>query len=238
MLASMNTREPTAMRRPGPAGECRRPVRSFVLRAGRLTAAQQRALETLWPRYGIDYAPRPLELDAVFGRHAPRVLEIGFGNGDALLAMAEAMPGHDFLGIEVHAPGIGHCLLGLERRGLTNVRLIRHDALEVLAQQIPDGALARVNLFFPDPWPKKRHHKRRLVQPAFVALMADKLEPGGLFHVATDWPDYARQIEEVLAACAALRPAPRLLPARPGTRFEARGQQRGHPIWEGCYRRV
>jgi len=220
-----------------PSSRPQRPVRSFVLRAGRLTAAQRRALETLWPRYGIDYAPHPLDLDEVYGRRAPRVVEIGFGNGDALLALAAAMPDHDFLGIEVHEPGVGHCLLGLARHRLSNVRLIRHDAIEVLAQQIPNHSLARVNLFFPDPWPKKRHHKRRIVQPAFVALLTDKLEPGGLFHVATDWPSYAEQIETLLATSTVLIAVPGLRPARPGTRFEARGQRLGHPIWEHCYRR-
>lgn len=233
----MKSRE-TTTRQPPAASAKVRPVRSFVLRAGRLTAAQQRALETLWPDYGIDYAPRLLDLDEVFGRHAPRVVEIGFGNGEVLLALAEAMPDHDFLGIEVHEPGVGHCLLGLARRGLTNVRLIRHDAIEVLAQQIPDGSLARVNLFFPDPWPKKRHHKRRIVQPDFVALLAAKLEHGGLFHVATDWPNYAEHIEAVLASATMLVAVPGLPPARPGTRFEARGQRLGHPIWERCYRRA
>ena len=152
-----------------------------------MTAAQKRALETLWPGFGIPGAPEMLDLDEVFGRVAPRTLEIGFGNGELLASMAAENPDADFIGVEVHEPGIGHCLLALQQQALSNVRLIAHDGVEVLQQRIPDGALSRLNLFFPDPWPKKRHHKRRIVQPPFVSLVARKLEPGGLFHVATDW---------------------------------------------------
>ena len=178
-----------------------RRIRSFVRRAGRLTPAQRRALDELWPRYGVDYSPALLNLDALFQRRAPRTLEIGFGNGELLATLAAERPATDFLGIEVHEPGVGHCLLELERRGVDNVRLLRHDAIEVLRHQVPDAALSQVNLFFPDPWPKKRHHKRRIVQPSFLALLGDKLEAGGLFHVATDWMNYAEHIEATVNAC-------------------------------------
>ncbi len=214
----------------------RRTVRSFVRRAGRLTPAQARALADHWPRFGVDFAPVPVDFAALFGREAPRVLEIGFGNGDALAAMAAAAPGTDFLGVEVHPPGVGHCLLRLAALGLANVRVSRHDALEVLGQQVPPASLAGVNLFFPDPWPKKRHHKRRIVQPAFVALVADRLRPGGVFHVATDWPDYAEHIAAVVAASGRFD-AGGPGPARPRTRFEARGERLGLPVWEAHYRR-
>lgn len=220
----------------GPAP--RRTVRSFVRRAGRLTPAQERALAEHWPRYGVEFAPVPLDFTALFGRTAPRVLEIGFGNGDALAAMAEAARDTDFLGVEVHPPGVGHCLRQLAARGLANVRVVSHDAIEVLGQQVPAGSLAGVNLFFPDPWPKKRHHKRRIVQPAFVALVADRLQPGGVFHVATDWPDYAAHIAEVVTASGRFEPAADGAgPARPRTRFQARGERLGLPVWEAHYRR-
>lgn len=225
--------EPTS-----PAGPPRRPVRSFVRRAGRLTHAQARALGTLWPRYGIPYTPAPLDFQQLFGRRAPVTLEIGFGNGDALLSQAAGLPERDFIGVEVHEPGVGHCLLGLEAGGLHNVRLICHDALDVLRHQIPPGSLDRVNLWFPDPWPKKRHHKRRIVQPDFVAEVAAALAPGGHLHVATDWPDYAAHIDLTLSASPAFG-AP--LPAagdRPRTRFEARGERLGHPVQDRVYRRL
>jgi tRNA (guanine-N7-)-methyltransferase len=213
-----------------------RPIRSFVRRAGRLTVAQERALAELWPRYGLEFTPQPLDLDQVFGRHAPRIVEIGFGNGEALATMAAAAPDEDFIGIEVHEPGVGHCLLRIEALGLSNVRVIRHDAIEVLQQQLPPGSLAGVHLFFPDPWPKKRHHKRRIVQPDFVALVTDRLEAGGILHVATDWPEYAEHIAAIVAASGRFTLAD---PAsgRPRTRFQARGERLGHPIWEARYRR-
>jgi tRNA (guanine-N7-)-methyltransferase len=213
-----------------------RPIRSFVRRAGRLTVAQERALAELWPRYGLDYTPHPLDLDTIFGRRAPRIVEIGFGNGEALATMAAAAPDEDFIGIEVHEPGVGHCLLRIEALGLGNVRLVCHDAIEVLQHQLPPGSLAAVHLFFPDPWPKKRHHKRRIVQPDFVALVADRLEAGGILHVATDWPEYAEHMAAVVAASGRFGPAD---PAsgRPRTRFQARGERLGHPIWDARYRR-
>ncbi|NIR60351.1 MAG: tRNA (guanosine(46)-N7)-methyltransferase TrmB [Gammaproteobacteria bacterium] len=221
----------------------RRRVRSFVRREGRLTSAQRRALEELWPRYGIDVGPGGLDLDAAFGRRAPRVLEIGFGGGEALAAAAERHPENDYLGVEVYRPGIGRLLLELEARGIDNVRVCLADAVELLGAAVPPASLDAIHVFFPDPWPKKRHHKRRLIQPGFAALLARALRPGGTLRLATDWPDYARHMLEVLEATDALenlegpgRCAPR--PAeRPVTRFEARGEARGHPVWDLAYRR-
>ena len=215
-----------------------KPVRSFVRRAGRLTAAQGRALERLWPEYGIEFADAELDFAGIFGRRAPLVLEIGFGNGELLATTAAAQPDADFIGIEVHEPGVGHCLLELEKRALTNVRLIRHDAIEVLSSQVPDAALNRVNLFFPDPWPKKRHHKRRIVQAEFVALLARKIVAGGLFHVATDWMNYAEHIEVTVDASPSFEAVGGGGIERPETKFELRGKRLGHDIWEQVYRRI
>lgn len=220
-----------------------RAIRSFVRRAGRITRAQQRALDELLPRWGLPFAAQPLDLDAVFGRHAPRVLEIGFGDGETLLALARARPAEDFLGVEVHPPGIGHCLLGIAAGGLTNLRLIAHDAVEVLQGQIPADSLDELLLYFPDPWPKKRHHKRRLVQPAFVALVASRLRPGGLLRLATDWEPYAEWMLEVLGAeprLANLAPGGRYLDqaGRATTRFESRGRRLGHRVFDLAYRRT
>ncbi len=215
----------------------RRTVRSFVLRAGRTTVAQRRALAELWPRHGIGYRAEPLDLDSAFGRHAPRVMEIGFGDGEVLAGMAQSDPGTDYLGVEVHEPGVGHCLLLIEKLGLGNVRLIRHDAVEVLREQIADAGLQRVNLFFPDPWPKKRHHKRRLVQPEFMRLVASKLAPGGLFHVATDWAPYGEHIDAVMSAEPAFESLPASDARRAGTKFERRGERLGHEIYERVWRR-
>jgi len=222
--------------------EHRRSVRSFVLRAGRMTVAQERAWRELWPRYGIE-DDGPLDLGTVFGREAPVTLEIGFGNGESLAALAEAHPAHDFLGIEVHRPGVGHLLLRAEAAGLDNVRIVCRDAVEVLERQVADAALAEVLLYFPDPWPKKRHHKRRIVQPAFVDLVARKLRPGGVFRLATDWQDYAEHMLAVVGACGTLRnvsasgghaPRPE---SRPLTRFELRGQRLGHEVWDLAFTR-
>jgi tRNA (guanine-N7-)-methyltransferase len=222
-----------------------RAVRSFVLRQGRFTPAQQRAFEALWPRFGLDYAPSkgPRDFDAVFGRSAPRVLEIGFGNGEALRFGAAHDPGRDFIGIEVHAPGVGRLLNGLEADGLGNVRVYHHDAVEVLSGEIADASLDEVRIYFPDPWHKKRHHKRRLVQPAFAALLVRKLAPGGRLHLATDWQDYAEQMWDVLDAEPGLRnragprghvPRPEW---RPRTHFEARGLKLGHGVRDLLYDR-
>lgn len=214
----------------------RRAVRSFVRRAGRLTASQQRALDTLWPEYGIEAGDLPLDVGTIFGRSAPVVLEIGFGNGDTLVELAAAVPGHDFVGIEVHEPGVGHCLIRIREAGIENLRLIVQDAVEVLEQRVLPASLSRINLYFPDPWPKKRHHKRRIVQPTFLELCARSLEPGGTLHIATDWAGYAEHIDETLAASAHFvvdkrrehdgdRPLD-----RPVTKFERRGLRHGHRI--------
>jgi tRNA (guanine-N7-)-methyltransferase len=214
-----------------------RRVRSFVRRAGRTTAGQQRALAQLWPKWGLEEPPDPLDLDQVFARSAPRTLEIGFGDGDVLVAMASAAPQHDFVGVEVHEPGVGHCLLGLEQAGVTNVRLIRHDAMEVLQHWLPADSLDRVNLFFPDPWPKKRHHKRRIVQPVFLGFVAKALKTGGLLHLATDWAPYAEHMEETLAASADFSRENRGPQDRPETKFQRRGERLGHEIRDLYYRR-
>jgi tRNA (guanine-N7-)-methyltransferase len=177
-----------------------RPIRSFVRRTGRLTPPQQRALKELWPAYGIDPGSAAIDLDAVFRRTAPRVLEIGFGNGETLVQQAADNPACDYLGIEVHEPGVGHCLLSAQSAAVANLKLIAHDAIEVLDAQVPLGSLQRINLYFPDPWPKKRHHKRRIIQPAFLKLCADRLAEGGALHVATDWANYAEHIDEVGAS--------------------------------------
>lgn len=211
-------------------------MRSFVRREGRMTPAQSDALATLWPRYGLDYSAAPLDLDALFGRRAPRTVEVGFGNGDALLALAAERPDEDFIGIEVHRPGAGSLLRRAAAAGLTNLRVSSHDAVEVLRDQLPPASLDAVHLFFPDPWPKKRHHKRRIVQPEFVALVADRLRDGGRFHLATDWEPYAEWMLEVLSGCAAFinmdsdgaySPRP---DTRPVTRFEQRGLRLGHSV--------
>jgi tRNA (guanine-N7-)-methyltransferase len=212
-----------------------RQVRSYVLRTGRMTTGQQRALEELWPRYGIDSSNEKLDLAAVFARRAQVVLEIGFGNGDSLVEMAAKSPAVNFLGVEVHEPGVGHCLMRIEALGLGNVRLVRQDAVEFIAQRLQDESLVRVNLFFPDPWHKKRHHKRRIVQPGFVDLVLQKLEAEGVFHIATDWPDYAEHIAATVGANSgfvALQdvPADRVI-----TKFDIRGQRLGHQNWERAW---
>lgn len=215
----------------------RRGIRSFVLRAGRITPAQKRALEELMPRYGIPFAGQPLDLDAAFGRRAPRILEIGFGNGDTLVELAARSPEIDFIGAEVHPPGVGHCLLAIDAARLTNVRVVMHDAVEVLKDGLAPASLDEVLLYFPDPWPKKRHHKRRIVQPEFAALIAAKLEPGGLFHVATDWAPYAEHIADVLAGRPAFEAHQPATPGRAETRFERRGRRLGHEVFEQVWRR-
>jgi tRNA (guanine-N7-)-methyltransferase len=221
-----------------------RQIRSYVLRGGRITRAQQRALDELLPRFGLPFTQVPLDLDNAFGRRAPRVLEIGFGDGAMLVELALKRPDTDFLGVEVHPPGIGHCLLAIEASGLANVRVIAHDAVEVLEKQLAAASLDEVLLYFPDPWPKKRHHKRRIVQPAFAALVADRLKPGGSFHLATDWEPYALQMLEVLNAEPRLGKgdASRFLAGigkRPlfPTRFERRGRRLGHEVFDLEYRR-
>jgi tRNA (guanine-N7-)-methyltransferase len=222
-----------------------RPIRSFVMRAGRMTVGQSRALEDLWPRYGVEYSPAPLSLDQTFGRTAPRTLEIGFGNGEHLAALAAAHPERDYFGIEVHRPGVGHLLMLIADRELANVRVSTHDAVEVLRDQIAPGSLAEVLVLFPDPWHKKRHHKRRLIQPPFVELVASRLKSGGVLRLATDWEEYALQMLEVLGGAKHLfsnlsttgdwMPRPE---ERAPTRFEKRGARLGHGVWDLAFERV
>ncbi len=218
-----------------------RSIRTYVLRQRRTTAAQARAQRELLPVYGIAYAPQALELDRVFGRAAPKVLEIGFGMGDTTATIAAAHPDIDYLGVEVHPPGVGSLLNRIRALALANVRVIQHDAVEVLTHMIAPASLAGVHIFFPDPWPKKRHHKRRLIQPQFAALLAARMAPGAYLHVATDWEDYAQQILDVLAAQRALRNtasgfAPRP-DTRPETKFERRGVALGHRVWDVVFRK-
>ena len=218
-----------------------RPIRSFVLRQGRVSNAQQRAHETLLPKFGIPYAPGLIDLDHVFGRHAPKILEIGFGMGETTAAIAAQHPENDYLGIEVHTPGVGSLLKTLEAEGLTNVRIVQHDAVEVLCHMIGHDTFDGVHVFFPDPWPKKRHHKRRLLQPAFVALLVERMKPGAYLHVATDWREYAEYVLAVLKnnpllENTAMDYAPR--PAyRPQTKFETRGLKLGHGVWDVIFKR-
>lgn len=220
----------------------RRPVRSYVLRAGRMGSGQTRALAELGPRFVLPFAAAPLDAEHVFGRLAPLIVEIGFGMGQATAAIAAARPGDDFLGIEVHEPGVGALLQRIDEQQLTNLRIVRHDAVAVLESMVAPGSLAGVHVYFPDPWPKKRHWKRRLIQPPFVALLASRLAPGGLLHCATDWQPYAEQMLEVLSAEPTLANtaagyAPR--PAwRPETKFERRGLALGHGVWDLLFRRA
>ncbi|MCH8551768.1 MAG: tRNA (guanosine(46)-N7)-methyltransferase TrmB [Natronospirillum sp.] len=221
-----------------------RRIRSFVMRTGRMTPGQQRALEEQWQHYGLEADGRPLDLPAVFGRQAPVTLEIGFGMGDSLLAMAQQAPERDFIGIEVHLPGVGRLINQAHDADIHNLRVMKDDAVTILEQQIADGALDRVQIYFPDPWHKKRHHKRRLVQPEFVSLLARKLVPGGWIHLATDWENYAEHMLEVLSAApdftntatsgGYLSGRPDF---RPETRFEQRGQRLGHGVWDLIFER-
>jgi tRNA (guanine-N7-)-methyltransferase len=224
--------------------QSQRRIRSFVRREGRFTAAQRKALEQYWPRYGLDPGARLLDLDRTFGRRAERYLEIGFGNGDTLASMASLNPDVDYLGIEVHRPGVGQVLNRLRDEGIGNVRLICADAVEVLRHNIPDQSLNGVFLFFPDPWPKKRHHKRRIVQPEFLQLVRRKLYPEGYIHMATDWEDYAHHMLAMLAEAPGFQNATSAggfaeRPVyRPVTRFERRGQRLGHGVWDLVFRRI
>jgi tRNA (guanine-N7-)-methyltransferase len=207
----------------------KREIKSYVLRQGRTTPSQQRALDDLFPKFGIEFSNAELDPKAVFGRTAPLVLEIGSGMGETTAEIAQQNPAVDFIAIEVHGPGIGSLLKKIEALELRNLRLIRHDAVAVLQTMVPDGLLAGIHLFFPDPWPKKRHHKRRLVQPPFAALAARRLAPGGYFHAATDWPEYAEQMDAVLSAEPLLEKAAGGK-TRPVTKFERRGIGLGHPV--------
>ena len=212
------------------------PIRSYVLRQGRYSAAQQRAFAELMPRFGLPYRGVPLDFPRTFGRESAVIAEVGFGMGETTANIASQNPGNDYLAIEVHSPGVGSLLRQIDAGGLANIRIVQHDAVEVMRDMVPAGSLAAINVFFPDPWPKKRHHKRRLLQPAFVALAASRLAPGGLLHVATDWQEYADQVLEVLRATPGLdntaegfadRPA-----WRPETKFERRGLKLGHAVWD------
>jgi tRNA (guanine-N7-)-methyltransferase len=219
----------------------RRAIRSFVLRQGRFSPAQERAYETLLPRFGIPFTTAPIDLAHTFGRSNAKILEIGFGMGETTAAIALAHADLDFIAVEVHTPGVGGLLKRLEEQSVANVRIVQHDAVEVVEYMIAPQSLSGVHIFFPDPWPKKRHHKRRLLQPAFVRTLADRLVPGGYVHVATDWEDYAEQIlatlrDEPLLENTTAGFAPR--PAhRPLTKFERRGLALGHGVWDIVFRR-
>jgi len=219
----------------------KRPIRSFVLRQGRVSNAQRRAFDAHLPRYGVRFDARAIDLDAVFGRRAPKILEVGSGMGETTASIALAHPENDYLAVEVHTPGVGSLLKRIADLGLGNLRVVQHDAVEVLQEMIAPGSLAGVHLFFPDPWPKKRHHKRRLVQPAFAALLASRLRPGGYVHAVTDWEHYAAQILEVFSAEPALENAAAGFAERPETRpitkFEQRGLALGHRVWDVVFRR-
>jgi tRNA (guanine-N7-)-methyltransferase len=222
--------------------EIHRPIRSFVLRQGRVSNAQTRFLEEGMPRWGIPYRAAPLDLDAVFGRHALRILEIGCGMGETTATIAAAHPQNDYLGVEVHTPGVGSLMKEIALRGLTNLRVAQHDAVEVVRDMLPEQSLAGIHIYFPDPWPKKRHHKRRLIQPPFVAMLAARLAPGGYIHCATDWEEYAQQMLAVLGGehlltntAAGFAPRPDY---RPLTKFEQRGQRLGHGVWDVIFRRA
>ena len=220
-----------------------RTIRSFVRREGRLTPGQERALEELWPQFGIEEGEDILNLSQLFGRDAPIVFEIGFGNGSSLAEMAENQPGTNFIGVEVHRPGVGQLLNLIDKKGLTNLRVACTDAVELLKHRIADNALDRVQLYFPDPWHKKRHHKRRIIQPAFVNLLTQKIKSGGYLHMATDWQHYAEQMLDDLSGsndfinCADIGgyiPRPDY---RPLTKFEQRGQRLGHGVWDLLFKR-
>jgi len=208
-----------------------RPIRSYVLRQGRTTPAQARALETLFPKYGIAFSSEKIS------SARPLVLEIGSGMGDTTAEIAAAHPEVDFVAVEVHGPGVGSLLKQIDAGELKNLRVIRHDAIEVLENMVADASLAAIHLFFPDPWPKKRHHKRRMVQPAFAALAARKLQAGGILHAATDWPEYAEQMSEVFSGEPLLEPAAAPFALRPVTKFESRGRRLGHPVRDLLFRR-
>ncbi|RUO62922.1 tRNA (guanine-N(7)-)-methyltransferase [Pseudidiomarina planktonica] len=226
------------------SGKYIRRIRSFVKREGRLTKGQAGALERQWPKLGLEHQAEAIDLKAVFGRSAPVVLEIGFGMGKSLVEMAKAAPDQDFIGIEVHRPGVGACLLEAEEQQVENLRVYEHDAVEVLADCIADESLSTIQIFFPDPWHKKRHHKRRIIQPEFVQQLRKKLKPGGILHLATDWENYAEYMLEVMQAAEGFRnlatdnayvPRP---DHRPLTKFEARGQRLGHGVWDLQFERI
>ena len=219
-----------------------RPIRSFVLRQGRVSPGQQRAVNTLLPRFGIPYVVQPLDLDQAFGRSAPKILEIGFGMGDSTAVIAQVHPENDYLALEVHTPGVGNLLKLIDSQRISNIRIMQHDAVEVLRDMIGDATLDGVHIFFPDPWHKARHNKRRLIQSPFITKLVQKLKHGGYIHVATDWQDYAEQVLAVLSAepslantAADYAPRPEY---RPLTKFEQRGIRLGHGVWDLVFQRA
>ena len=214
----------------------RRGIKSFVLRQGHMTAAQQRAIDENWPQFGLDFQAAAVDLNAAFGRDNPKILEIGFGMGTATAEIARRLPEKDFLAIDVHGPGVGNLLKLIAENQITNIRVMRHDAVEVVESMLGEGSLDGIHIFFPDPWHKKRHNKRRLIQAPFVAKLLPKLKSGGYIHLATDWQEYAEQMLEVLSGFAELQntaadyaPTPSY---RPETKFEARGKRLGHGVWD------
>jgi tRNA (guanine-N7-)-methyltransferase len=213
-----------------------------VLRQGRYSPAQQRAFTELMPRFGLAFRPEALDFAQVFGREAPVIAEVGFGMGETTARIAAANPDNDYLAVEVHSPGVGSLLKQIDAGGLANVRIVQHDAVEVMRHMVPAGSLAAIHVFFPDPWPKKRHHKRRLLQPAFVELAATRLAPGGVLHVATDWQEYAEQVLEVLRASPLLENSAEGFASRPAwrpeTKFERRGLKLGHGVWDLVFTRT
>lgn len=219
-----------------------RPIRSYVVRGGRLTPAQQKAMDRLWPRYGLSVDDGVIDPAAVFGRQAPLILEVGFGMGEALLEMAARHPEQDHIGVDVHPPGIGNILRGIEEKGLDNLRVYEHDAIEVLRRCVAERQLERVQVFFPDPWHKKKHHKRRIIQPDFVQLVRSRLKPGGTLHIATDWQNYAEHIMMVMDAAQGFENrfgegCYATAHDRPATKFERRGQRLGHGVWDMIFER-
>lgn len=237
----MNDSAPQQTSTPADKEKPHRGIRSFVLRTGRITEAQQEAIDTLWPRYVLPHDQGQLDIAHLFGRDAPLTVEIGFGMGDSLFQMAQAAPERNFIGIEVHTPGVGRLLNRVDAAGLVNLRVFAHDAIEVLDRCLADHSIDTLQLFFPDPWPKKRHHKRRIVQNAFARQVRRKLKNGGNFHMATDWQPYAEYMLEVMEAAEGYHnaagkgqyhPRPE---HRPPTKFEQRGERLGHGVWDLFY---
>ena len=219
----------------------KRSIRSFVLRQSHMTPAQQKAIDTLWPQFGLDFQAATVDLNTLFGRTAPKILEIGFGMGTATAEIAQRLPESDFLAIDVHGPGVGNLLKLIDEQSIGNIRVMRHDAVAVVETMLADVSLDGIHIFFPDPWHKKRHHKRRLIQPQLVHTLASRIQPGGYIHLATDWQDYAEQMLAVLSAepllinsVAGYAPRP---DTRPLTKFEQRGIRLGHGVWDLVFRR-